>query len=101
MDEKLERKSKRGGKRPGSGRKKGVPNKLNALLKDEILSAAGEVGEDGQGEGGLRGYLRMVARTEAKAYSTLIGRVLPLQIAGDKENPLYAVIEQRIVDPKR
>ena len=33
------------GKVPGSGRKKGTPNKVNALLKDQILLALDELGK--------------------------------------------------------
>ena len=101
MDEKVANKSTRGGKRPGSGRKKGVPNKLNTLLKDEILQAAGDIGEDGAGEGGLRGYLRHVAKTEPKSYASLIGRVLPLQVTGEGGGPVaiqFSTVYERAED---
>lgn len=78
----------RGGKRPGSGRKKGVPNKLTTSLKEAILAAAVDVGQDGKGKDGLQGYLRHVAVTDVKAYSTLLGKVLPMQIVGEDDGPL-------------
>ena len=74
------------------GRKKGVPNRCTKLLKEAILQAAEDVGQDGSGTGGLIGYLRFVARTEAKAYASLLGRVLPLQISGDRENPIQMIV---------
>ena len=67
------------GQRPG-GRKKGVPNKLTGVLKDAILLAAEQVGEDGRGNDGLVGYLRKIARTQPKTYAALLGRLLPYQI---------------------
>lgn len=74
--------------KPGPGRPKGVPNKTTAILKDAILLAAEDVGEDGKGKDGLQGYLRFVAASDVKAFATLIGKVLPMTVAGDSENPL-------------
>lgn len=62
------------------GRKKGVPNKQNAALKEAILNAARLVGEDGAGSGGLEGYLTRIAREDIKTYAGLLGKVLPLQV---------------------
>jgi hypothetical protein len=75
----------------GKGRVKGVPNKTTAVLKDAILLAAEEVGQDGSGKGGLKGYLTYVAKSDVKAFSALLGRVLPLQLAGDEDNPVEIV----------
>ena len=83
------------------GRPKGSPNKTTALLKDAIITAAEIVGSDGQGKGKLTGYLTFLAKTEPKAFAGLLAKVMPTQISGDPDNPVYAVIEQRIVDPQR
>ena len=91
--EKVEGKTKRGGKRPGSGRKKGTPNKTTTVVKDAILVAAGAVGEDGKGKDGLTGYLKTLARDEKKAFAQLLGKVLPTQITGDDGGPLEAVFK--------
>ncbi len=64
------------------GRSKGTPNKTTALLKEAILLAAEEHGLDGQGDGGLKGYLSKVASDDMKAFCTLLGKVLPLQVEG-------------------
>lgn len=70
------------------GRQKGTPNKATATLKDAILLAAEQVGFDGKGSEGLTGYLRKVASEDVKAFASLLGRVLPLQVTGDAENPV-------------
>lgn len=76
----------------GMGRKKGQVNKTTATLKEAILLAAQDVGEDGKGRGGLTGYLRRVAMEDVKAFSGLLGRVLPLQVAGEGGGPVVIKI---------
>lgn len=66
----------------GRGRKKGEVNKTTRVLKEAILLAAQETGQDGKGKGGLTGYCRFLAAKEPKAFATLLGRVLPLQVEG-------------------
>jgi hypothetical protein len=82
-----------GAKKPpnaGKGRKAGVPNKTTALLKDAILQATAAAG----GKDGLVGYLTAQAKRSLKSnpapYMGLLGRVMPLQISGDPENPLVS-----------
>jgi hypothetical protein len=65
----------------GKGRKKGVPNKTTALLKDAILKAAETAG----GHEGLVGYLEKQARENPGPFLALLGKVLPLQFAGAGE----------------
>jgi hypothetical protein len=85
-----------GGKRAGAGRKKGSPNKLTGELKEMILEAANLAG----GEGGTVQYLRTQASANPTAFMSLLGRVLPMTMAGDKDNPLAVrqTIEIHIVD---
>ena len=68
----------------GKGRRKGVPNKTTALLKDAILKAAEQAG----GKEGLVGYLKKQAKEEPVSFLNLLGKVLPMQIQGDADNPL-------------
>ncbi len=69
-----------GGKREGSGRKKGVPNKINADLKEMILGALSDVGG--------RDYLALRAKDTPAAFLTLVGKVLPMQLAGEGGGPV-------------
>lgn len=67
------------------GRKKGTPNKINADLKAMILGALNE-------KGGQR-YLVEQAGKNPNAFLTLVGKVLPMTIAGDQDNPIKTTIE--------
>jgi hypothetical protein len=73
---------KTGGRRPGSA------NKLPAAVKEMITEAL-------QLEGGVN-YLRGQARLNPTAFMTLVGKVLPLQVAGpsgDVARPRRVIIE--------
>jgi len=72
-----------GGYREGSGRKKGVPNKINGDLKAMIIGAlAGAGGQD---------YLQRQAELNPGAFLTLIGKVLPMQITGEGGGPVFVI----------
>ena len=64
------------------GRQKGTTNKNTTQLKDAILQAATE-----EGNGTLTAYLRQQAREQPAAFMSLLGRVLPLQLQNDRDNP--------------
>lgn len=81
-------KGRSGGKRPGSGRKPGTPNKINAELKDMILGALNKADPAG-GEA----YLISQAKSNPTAFLSLVGKVLPMTVAGDQDNPLKTVVE--------
>lgn len=79
------------GKEKGPGRPKGMPNKSTAQLKEMILGAL-------EASGGVD-YLTERANDPktAAAFLSLIGKVLPMTIAGDKDNPLQQVTRIEIV----
>jgi hypothetical protein len=72
-------------------RRRTNPTPLHAA----ILQAAEAAG----GEGGLVGYLTAQAIASPSSFMTLLGKVLPTQLAGDAKSPLQLVsrIERVIV----
>ncbi len=69
----------------GMGRKKGTPNKVTKALREAVVEAAEKVGEDGKGKNGAVGYLVQLAQKEPKAFASLLGRAMPLQVEGPGE----------------
>ncbi len=76
------------------GRKKGTPNKLSGDLKAAILAAL-------DARGGQK-YLERVATKQPQVFCALLGKVLPMTVASDPENPLRMVhtIKWQVVDPQ-
>lgn len=72
----------------GRGRPKGVPNKTTAAVKDMVIQAL-------DGAGGVK-YLQKQADLNPSAFLTLVGKVIPLQVAGpgkDGEHVHRIIIE--------
>jgi hypothetical protein len=69
--------------RKTGGRQKGSLNKTTRELKDMVLQALDE-------SGGVE-YLKQTAIDNPSAVLTLVGKVLPLQVSGDTENPIRHV----------
>lgn len=59
----------------GPGRPKGSANKLTVEIKTAILNAFDKAGGEE--------YLAGVAKNDPRTFCALLGRVLPLQVAGD------------------
>jgi len=78
------------------GRKKGTPNKTTALLKDAILQAATNAGG-----GDLTNYLQVQAMENPAPFMALLGKVLPMTVAGDPDAPLNVVTRIELVAPKK
>lgn len=74
------------GEPKSGGRQKGTPNKNTTAVKDMILRAL-------DGAGGAD-YLQKQADANPAAFMTLVGKVLPLQVQGDPDNPLVHKIEE-------
>lgn len=70
---------KKGTKKTG-GRIKGTLNKTSSTLKEMILQALDE-------SGGVN-YLKTQAKLNPGPFMSLVGKVLPMTIAGDPANPL-------------
>lgn len=80
------------GERP-VGRAKGTPNKTTALLKDAILKAA----ENAGGRDGLIGYLQKQAEDNPGPFLGLLGKVLPMTVSGDPEQPIEHKVKVEFV----
>ena len=75
-----------GGRRPGAGRPLGAKGKFSSDVKAMILGALSDVG--GQE------YLARQANANPVAFMSLLGKVLPLQLANADENkPLRITFE--------
>lgn len=77
------------GKAKTGGRVKGIPNKVNADLKQMILNALDK-------KGGVD-YLARQADENPTAFLSLVGRVLPMTLQGDPSAPLAIQIVSGIV----
>ncbi|MBW5438606.1 hypothetical protein FXB41_28740 [Bradyrhizobium canariense] len=73
----------------GKGRKKGIPNKTTALLKDALLLAAAKAG----GHGGMVAYLEKQAHANPTAFMALLGKVLPMQVTGEDGDGIRVIIQ--------
>lgn len=82
------------GSKPGErrgGRQKGVPNKLSGDVKAMILAALDEAG-------GMA-YLVEQAANNPNAFMTLLGKVLPMTVGGDPNNPIATSLTVTFVQP--
>lgn len=75
-----------GGKRSNAGRKAGEPNKLTTELKQMILNALDTAGGEQ--------YLVDRAKDTPTAFMSLLGKVLPMAIAGEGEGKLTVTWEK-------
>lgn len=74
---------KKGEKRPGQGRPKGVTNKVTANVKDCILQAFHKAG-------GVD-YLVEQSQKNPVAFMSLVGKVVPTEIVADVVQTQYVV----------
>jgi hypothetical protein len=83
---------------PGPGRPKGVPNKTTTIAKEAIAQAADRLG----GVDRLVAWSKEDALNERAFWSSIYPKLLPLQVAGDPDNPLQMVhtITRRFVHVK-
>ena len=88
------------GCKPGPGRPKGVPNALTQILKEAILLAGEDVGneiadEAKQERKGLVSYLQWAAIKHPPAYLQLLARVMSTQIeTSTKHSEPYKTVEE-------
>ncbi len=78
----------------GKGRPKGSLNKSTKIAKDAIAAAADELG----GADRLVAWAKEDPKNEHSFWSTIYPKLLPLQVAGDPNNPIGIDITRRIVN---
>lgn len=89
--------SKVEGTRPKTGgRKKGTPNKTTQQVKDAIALVAAGLG----GSGRMLQWVQEDPLNERIFWKDIYTKLLPLQLAGDPDNPLKASLEVSFVAPK-
>lgn len=89
MTEKQSKVSSRGGKREGAGRPKGSVDKGNAMIREMIVEALDRVG-------GVD-YLIRQAEEQPKAFLSLIGKVMPVQLEGAGGGAIQQVVKVELV----
>ncbi len=78
--------------KPGPGRPKGIPNKQTTQLKEMILAAL-------DASGGVD-YLVKQAEENPGPFMALVGKVLPLQVAGAGDDGQHVVeVRYSVVRP--
>ena len=84
------------GKKTG-GRKKGVPNTLTTGAKDVIAQVAENIG----GVARMTKWVRESKENERAFWTSIHTKLLPLQVAGDQDDPLRVIhgIDRVIIDP--
>ncbi len=75
--------------RKGPGRPPGSQNKLTRDIKAAIINAFETVGGEA--------YLARVALENPQVFCALLGKVLPMQIAGDPNNPIVTKLRVEFV----
>ena len=71
------------------GRKKGTRNKWTGLARDAIAMAAEGLG----GAKRLTAWAKASPANERIFWGTIYPKLLPLQIAGDHNNPIKTIVE--------
>lgn len=75
---------KKGEKRPGQGRPKGMTNKVTQAAKDAIALAAEGLG----GQKRLVAWAKEDPKNERDFWVSVYPRLIPVQVSGDPDNPI-------------
>jgi hypothetical protein len=72
-------------------RKPGTPNAITRDLKRGIMDAAERHGADGKGKDGVSGYCFHLAKNHPKQFTSLLAKILPMQINASGGNFIASV----------
>lgn len=75
------------------GRQKGTPNKINAVAKDAIALAAEDLG----GAERIVAWAKEDPLNERAFWTQIYPKLIPVQIAGDEDNPLRILTKIELV----
>jgi hypothetical protein len=81
--------------RKGKGRPKGSPNKLGKAAKDVIAQVADAMG----GADRMLAWVKEDPKNESAYWERIYPKLLPLTVAGDKDNPLLTGLTVKFVKP--
>lgn len=76
---------------------KGQLNKITADLKQGIMRGAAECGYDGEGAGGVDGFLLFCAQRHPKHYLALMGKLIPFNLNADVNASVATIGEVKII----
>lgn len=82
--------------RKGAGRPKGAVNKVTAAAKDAIADAAEQLG----GVKRLVAWAKADPLNERAFWTTIYPKLIPVTLAGDKDNPLHTITTIELVAPQ-
>jgi hypothetical protein len=74
------------------GRKKGVPNKITATIKQAMLDSFEKVG-------GVK-WLANLAMNEPRSYAVLLAKIIPTQVEGADGGPVQIQVLTAVPDPE-
>jgi hypothetical protein len=81
-------------KRP-PGRPKNATNLLTREIREAIVAAFSELGEDLHGKGGLVGFIKRIGRNDLKTSAMLLRAVMPTQVTiQKKEEVVYLSVDE-------
>lgn len=96
MNDDVKKTQEIGSGKPGPGRPKGVRNKTTMVAKEAIALAAEKLG----GVTRLVEWAKSDPQNEKAFWASIYPKLLPIQVAGDSDNPIHVVskIERVIID---
>ena len=100
MSSKVETSAVRRPPNAGKGRKKGVPNKTTATMKQAIAAVYVALQKDHAADNGLPGdheHFTQWAKDNATEFYKIAAKLLPLQITGDEGGPIQAAVSVAFV----
>ncbi|MBR0847189.1 hypothetical protein JQ543_05460 [Bradyrhizobium diazoefficiens] len=80
------------GHRKVGGRRKGTPNKATADIKACFIEAARNIGSDGKGKGGVRGFIEKTGRANPEALMLALSRFVPPPLKQDADVSSVVVV---------